>query len=105
MCLVLPNFFWCLFLFSCLGFIQLVQLNHVDEDQIDSIMKAFRKLDTDDSGSLSVTDLAGNLQSEKKKRKIEVADAAGTMGTGDGEKSEDTGEGTACSRSLPKEKF
>ena len=104
-CLVLPNFFWCLFLFSCLGFIQLVQLNHVDEDQIDSIMKAFRKLDTDGSGSLSVTDLAGNLQSEKKKRKIEVADAAGTMGTGDGEKSEDTGEGTACSRSVPKEKF
>jgi len=47
----------------------LIQLNHVDEDQIDGIMKAFRKLDQDGSGSLSVPDLAGNLRSEKKKRK------------------------------------
>jgi Ca2+-binding EF-hand superfamily protein len=44
-------------------------MNHVDEDQIDGIMKAFRKLDQDGSGSLSVSDLAGNLRSEKKKRK------------------------------------
>ena len=47
----------------------LIRLNHVDEDQIDRIMKAFRKLDTDGSGSLNVKDLAGNLKSERNKTK------------------------------------
>ena len=47
----------------------LIRLNHVDQDQIDSIMKAFRKLDQDGSGSLSVSDLTANLKSEKKKKK------------------------------------
>ena len=32
-------------------------------------MKAFRKLDQDGSGSLSVSDLTANLKSEKKKKK------------------------------------
>merc|ERR1712146_233863 len=47
----------------------LIRLNHVDEDQIDRIMKAFRKLDVDGSGSLSVKDLAENLKSQRKKKK------------------------------------
>ena len=34
-------------------------------------MKAFRKLDVDGSGSLSVQDLAGNLKSERRKKKKE----------------------------------
>jgi voltage-gated potassium channel Kch len=54
----------------------LIRLNHVDEGQIDSIMKAFRKLDVDGSGSLSVQDLAGNLKSERKKKKKEGMAAA-----------------------------
>ena len=49
----------------------LIRLNHVDEDQIDRIMKAFRKLDTDGSGSLNVKDLAGNLKSERNKTKLQ----------------------------------
>ena len=50
----------------------LIRLNHVDEHQIDSIMKAFRKLDVDGSGSLSVKDLAGSLKSERRKKKAEM---------------------------------
>jgi voltage-gated potassium channel Kch len=54
----------------------LIRLNHVDENQIDSIMKAFHKLDQDGSGSLSVKDLASNLKSERKKKRKEEKEAA-----------------------------
>ena len=45
----------------------------MDEDQIDAIMKAFRKLDGDGSGSLSVADLASNLKTSKKAKKLALA--------------------------------
>ena len=39
----------------------LVRLQYVEQDKIDQILKAFHKLDTDDSGTLSIEDLVDGL--------------------------------------------
>ena len=44
----------------------LVRLQYVEQDKIDRIMKAFHKLDSDGSGTLSVEDLVGDLDKDAK---------------------------------------
>jgi hypothetical protein len=82
----------------------LIQLNHVDEDQIDSIMKAFRKLDIDGSGSLSVSDLANNLKSERKKRLKGIARLTSNLAASlaDAQESDPSTGGVSVPKSVPK---
>ena len=48
----------------------LVLLEYVEQDDIERVMKAFRKLDKDGSCSLSVTDLKSNLKLNRKTTKV-----------------------------------
>ena len=47
----------------------LVLLEYVEQDDINRVMKAFRKLDTDGSCTLSVSDLKHNLKRNRMKKK------------------------------------
>ena len=47
----------------------LILLEYCEQDDVDRIMKSFRKLDRDGSKSLDVSDLKGNLKSNRKKNK------------------------------------
>lgn len=80
----------------------LIQLNHVDEDQIDSIMKAFRKLDIDGSGSLSVSDLANNLKSERKKRLKGIARMTSNLAANLADVQQEDGASSTGGVSVPK---
>jgi potassium channel subfamily K, other eukaryote len=59
----------------------LVLLEYVEEDDLNRVMKSFRKLDRDGSRTLSVEDLKNNLKSNRKKR-----GKRGGRGKGGGEK-------------------
>ena len=47
----------------------LILLEYCEQDDVDRIMKSFRKLDRDGSKSLDISDLKQNLKSNRKKNK------------------------------------
>ena len=57
----------------------LVRMEYAAADDIERVMKSFRRLDKDGSGTLEVKDLTGNLKSNRRKAKMERMKSSNRM--------------------------